>query len=80
MLSIHRTETAADTNTTVALDTEKGHEILPLPTPTVGWEVTWVDEFLRGVKPTISAEYAQVVTRVCLAAIDSSSKGSPVAL
>lgn len=80
MLSIHRTETGAANNTVVSLDTAKGHEMLPLPTPAVGWEVTWIDEFLRGVDPVISAEYAQLITRVCLAAVDSASKGAPVAL
>jgi predicted dehydrogenase len=79
LLSIHRTE-ASPTSFVVRQDTANGSEILPLPQAPVGWEVTWVDEFLRGDRPAISADYARLITRISLAAVESASKGAPVRL
>lgn len=79
LISIHR---AAPDGATVAvgLDGPHGYERLALPESTPGWESFWIDDFLAGRKPAVSAEEAERITRVSLAARDSAVTGAPVAV
>ena len=79
VISVHRVpgESAA---TVVSLDSADGYQPLPVPTHTTGWEMVWLDEFKRGERPAVSAEWAREVTSVCLAARDSAERGNIVVL
>ncbi len=79
VVSIHRVE-GDSTRTVVSLDSTKGYEALPVPGQTPGWEMFWVDDFLKGREPVISVEMAKRITEISLAARDSARKGCPVAL
>lgn len=79
VISIHRA--APDTATTaVGLDGPDGYERLPLPDRAPGWESFWIDDFLAGDEPAISAEEAKLITQVSLAARESAASGAPVGL
>jgi predicted dehydrogenase len=79
VISIHR---AAPDSTTIAvgLDGPDGYEPLPLPDRTPGWESFWVEDFLAGRKPAVSAEDAETITRISIAARESAANGFPIAL
>lgn len=79
VISVHRT--AADAvSVGVGLNGAQGYEPLPLPDRTPGWESFWIDDFLAGKRPAISAEEAREITRISLAARESAAAGVPVAL
>ncbi len=79
VISIHRTE-ADPLKPVVAVDGPNGHQALPLPTETPGWEMFWVDDFLAGREPTITAEGALLITRISLAAREAAQSGRPARL
>ena len=66
--------------TVVSLDSAQGYTTLPMPEQTPGWEMFWVDEFMNHREPTISAETAQEITTIALAARESAHQGRVVAL
>ncbi len=59
----------------VVLSTSRGRVELPVPRTGPHWELFWVDDFRRSGPPSLTAEYAREVTRVCLAARDSARTG-----
>lgn len=79
VISIHRVEGDAR-KTVVSLDSAQGYELLPWPEQTPGWETFWVDDFLNNREPALSAETAQEITQIALAARDSASQGRVVAV
>ena len=64
----------------VGLDGPNGYERLPLPERTPGWESFWIDDFLAGSRPAVSAEDAETITRISLAARESAVSGAAVLL
>jgi predicted dehydrogenase len=64
--------------TKVVLLTRSGRRELALPARSPDWELFWIDEFRARRTPSVSAEYAAEVTRVCLAAREAARKGSVV--
>lgn len=79
MISIHRAD-ATGTGVVVSVEDASGKETLTLPTQTPGWETFWIDEFLQGKTPTITAAQAQEITRIALAARTSAQTGQAVAI
>ncbi len=79
VISIHRTE-ADPLKTLVALDSAEGYRRLPVPEQTPGWETFWVDDLLACREPSLTAEYAALVTRISLAAREAAQQGRVVAL
>ncbi len=79
VVSIHRVEGDAR-KTVVSLDSTTGYELLPLPDQTPGWEMFWVDDFLNGRAPALSAATAKEITEIALAARDSAQQGRVVSL
>ena len=43
----------------VSLDGPAGYEQLPVPEHTPGWETFWIDDFLAGREPAVSAREAK---------------------
>jgi predicted dehydrogenase len=79
VISIHRA--APDSSTTVVgLDGPRGYERLPLPENAPGWESFWIDDFLVGRRPAITADEAVTITRITLAARESAQTGMPATL
>ena len=79
VLSIHRSEPNS-TRTVVSLEDKQGYTALPLPEKSPQWEMFWVDEFVQGRQPSLTAEYAREVTLISLAARDSAETGKTVTL
>jgi predicted dehydrogenase len=79
VVSIHRTEDDS-TKTVVSLDCSRGHQLLPIPDRTPGWETFWIEDFKKGREPAVSAETAQLITQISLAARDAANKGYAVTL
>jgi predicted dehydrogenase len=79
VISIQRVE-GDSRKTVVSLDGAEGYRLLPLPDQTPGWEMFWVDEFLQGRTPTISAEHAKEITAITLAARESAKQRQVVSL
>jgi predicted dehydrogenase len=79
VISLHRTE-GESARTVVSLDGVDGYQLLPVPQETPHWEMFWVDELLQGKNLSVTAEYAQQVTLISLAARDSARRGEVVAL
>jgi len=63
---------------TVGVDRGDGFTPLPLPADSPHWEMFWVDEFLQGREPSLSVEYARLVTQISLAARYAASAGKTV--
>jgi predicted dehydrogenase len=79
VISIHRTE--GDSNKTiVSLDGRRGYQLLPMPESTPGWETFWIEDFKQGRPPAVSAETAQLITRISLAARDAAHQGRAITL
>ena len=77
LLSIHRVE--GDPFRTVAsLDGPEGYRLLPIPEDMPHWENFWVDELAHGRPLSLTAGYAREVTRLSLAALESSRRGKVV--
>ena len=79
VISVHRVP-GESAGMVVSLDGADGYQNLPVPTPATGWELVWLDEFKRGERPAISAEWARDVTNICLAARDSAERRGLVEL
>ena len=79
VLSIHRIE-SNPSRTVVSLEDKQGYQTLPLPVITPHWEMFWVDEFVQGREPSLTAEYAREVTLISFAARESARTGMPVNL
>jgi predicted dehydrogenase len=79
VLSIHRAapDSAA---TAVGLDGPNGYERLSLPERAPGWESFWIDDFLRGAPPAVTAEDARRITLITLAARTAAQTGAPVTI
>ena len=77
VISLHRAE-GNSSKTVVSLDGASGYSILPVPQETPHWEMFWVDEFMTGRAPSVSAEYAKLVTQLTLAARDSAHTGKMI--
>lgn len=79
VLSIHRA--AADaTSVVVGLNGPQGYEQLALPEGGPSWESFWIDDFLTGRAPALSASTAALITEIALAARQSAVNGIPVTL
>jgi hypothetical protein len=52
--------------------------VLPVPAEKPHWEMFWVDELAQGRPLSVTAEYAQLVTRLSLAARDSAQTGKMI--
>ncbi len=78
VLSIHRIENS--TKTVVSLEDKQGYHALPLSENSPQWEMFWVDEFIQGRQPSLTAEYAREVTLISLAARESANYGQAVTL
>ncbi|RIK51899.1 MAG: hypothetical protein DCC57_10430 [Chloroflexi bacterium] len=79
VISVHRA--AADaTSVAVGLNGAQGYTPLALPAATPGWESFWIDDFLQGRAPALSAATAALITQVSLAARQSAASGAPVTL
>ena len=76
VLSIHRVENS--TKTVVSLEDKQGYQILPLPEKSPQWEMFWVDEFVQGQQPSLTADYAREVTLISFAARESAQTGKVV--
>jgi predicted dehydrogenase len=70
----------AGQETSVVLLTAAGRKNISPPARTPHWELFWVDELRGRGAPSVSAEYAREVTRICLAARDSARRGKTVTL
>jgi predicted dehydrogenase len=79
VVSIHRVE-GDSSKTVVSLDGAAGYQLLPVPAQTPGWEMFWVDDFLAGREPAITAETAKRITDITLAARDSAHRGEAINL
>lgn len=79
MISIHRAG-ATGTDVVVSIEDAAGKETIALPTQTPGWETFWIDEFLRGQTPTITAEQAQQITHIALAGRASAQTGHAISI
>jgi predicted dehydrogenase len=79
IISIHRVEGDSG-KTVVSLDSAKGYELLPLPDQSRDWEMYWVDDFINGKQPAISAEEAKIITQISLSALESANKGCSIAI
>jgi predicted dehydrogenase len=79
VVSIHRTE-GDSTKTVVSLDSHRGYQLLPIPESTPGWETFWIEDLKQGRHPAMSAETAQLITQISLAARDSAHQGRVVTL
>jgi predicted dehydrogenase len=79
VLSIHRAG-PDEASVVVGLNGLQGYEPLSLPDHSPGWESFWIDDFLAGRKPAISADEAKWITQISLAARESSAAGVPVTL
>lgn len=83
MISIHRAAPGGHptgAGVVVSVDSAGGQETLPLPAQTPGWELFWIDEFLQGRTPSITAEQAQHITRIALAARQSAETGQAIVI
>jgi hypothetical protein len=69
---------ASGGKTIAALHSAKGVKALPLPSRPPDREVAWVEGFRRGIPAVVPAEEALEITRISLAARDSSRSGKPV--
>jgi predicted dehydrogenase len=78
VLSIHRLENS--TKTVVSLEDKQGYQVLPLPEQSPQWEMFWVDEFVQGREPSLTAKYAREVTLISFAARESAKTGQIVTL
>jgi predicted dehydrogenase len=74
-----RQSCGAKPDTKVILLSRGGRRELPLPVRVPHWELFWIDEFRTRREPSLSADYAAEVTRVCLAAREAARKGTVVA-
>ena len=79
VISIHRAGSGS-CDTVVTLDSAEGSRQLPVPGNTPHWEHFWIDEFVKGNTPTVTAEYAKLVTQISLAARESALKGHAISL
>jgi predicted dehydrogenase len=79
VLSIHRSEPNS-TRTVVSLEDKQGYTALSLPDKSPQWEMFWVDEFVQGRQPSLTAEYAREVTLISFAARESAKTGKTVTL
>jgi UDP-N-acetylglucosamine 3-dehydrogenase len=79
VVSIHRVE-GDSSKTVVSLDGANGYELLPIPTETPGWEMFWVEDFLAGREPAVTAETARLITNIALAARESAHRGTVINL
>jgi predicted dehydrogenase len=79
VLSIQRTAENG-THTVVSANTAAGYQILPVPEATPGWETFWIEDFKAGRKAALSAEQANLITRISLAARQSAATAQPVHL
>jgi UDP-N-acetylglucosamine 3-dehydrogenase len=86
VVSIHRVEVkdplqkGDSSKTVVSLDSANGYELLPIPAVTPGWEMFWVEDFLAGREPAITAETARLITNITLAARESAHRGAVINL
>jgi len=71
-------EPLSPAKTVAALHTAKGVKALALPSRPPNRETAWIEGFRKGVPAIVSAEEAQEITRISLAALDSSRSGKPV--
>ena len=78
VISIHRTDRPGET--VVALDGREGYRTLPLPGSTPGWETFWIDDFLMGRRPALTAEDARLITALSLAAREAARTGCAITL
>ena len=79
VLSIHRVE-GESRETVVSLDGADGYRLLALPEDGPNWETYWVDDFLAGRRPAVTAEDARLITQISLAARESAQQGCVVRL
>lgn len=81
VLSLHRTE-SNPSKTVASLEDKEGYKVLPLPDKSKSphWEMFWVDEFVQGREPSLTAEYAREVTLISFAARESARTGKAVTL
>ncbi len=77
VLSIHRVEGDAR-ETVVRLDGADGSRTLPLAEGGADWETYWVDDFLAGREPAVTAEDARLITQISLAARESAQHGQVI--
>lgn len=66
--------------TSVTLTTARGVRALALPARSPHWELFWIDDFRRRGPPSVTAEYAREVTRICIAAREAARQGKTVSL
>lgn len=71
VISIHRVENDSS-KTVVSLDGPGGRSALPVPAQAPHWETFWVDDFVHNRESVITAKDAREITRISLAARDSS--------
>ena len=69
---------ASPGRTIAALHSAKGVKALRLPSRPQDREAAWVEGFRRGIPAVVPAEEALEITRISLAALDSSRSGKPV--
>lgn len=69
---------ASPGGTIATVRTAKGVKALRLPTRPPDREVAWVEGFRKGLPAVVPAEEAMEITRISLAALDSSRSGKPV--
>jgi predicted dehydrogenase len=74
VISIHRMPGSSH-KTVVSLDSIEGYREIPLPEKGPHWEHFWIDDFLHGRTPTVTSEYARLVTQLSLVARESAEKG-----
>jgi predicted dehydrogenase len=79
VLSLHRVE-GDPRRSVVGLDSASGYTTLPVPEETPGWEMFWVDELLNGRDLTLSAQSAQTITAITLAARQSAAEGRVITI
>jgi predicted dehydrogenase len=77
VISIHRAGRDS-ASVAVGVDGPAGYAELPLPSAAPGWESFWIDDFLAGRRPPITAEEAAVITRISLAARAPAASHAPV--
>jgi predicted dehydrogenase len=75
-----RQSAAVPSSTSITLLTAAGRRTVTLPRATRSWELFWIDDFRSGHASPLSAGYARLVTRICLAARESARKGKTVDL
>ena len=70
---------APDSNAlVVTLHNAQGTQTLPQPEQTPGWEHFWIDEFVTGREPSLTASDALEITRLALAARQAAQSGQAV--